>query len=74
MTAKMLTYHEGKQLPNQTKQQKQTVDKKIANEQTRKYTNAEADEIVIGMLAQLQQEGLGIGKPDTRLGRRNDIE
>ena len=48
MTAKILSFPEGKHLPNLTKQQKQTVDEKIANEQTRKYANAVADEIVIG--------------------------
>tara|TARA_E500000318_G_scaffold44745_1_gene42294 strand:- start:52 stop:513 length:462 start_codon:yes stop_codon:yes gene_type:complete len=74
MTAKILSFPEGKHLPNLTKQQKQTVDEKIANEQTRKYANAVADEIVIGLLAQLQQEGLGIGKPDPKLSSKTFLD
>ena len=74
MTAKILSFPEGKHLPHLTKQQKQTVDEKIANEQTRKYANAVADEIVIGLLAQLQQEGLGIGKPDPKLSSKTFLD
>jgi len=60
MTAKILAFPTGKHIPGLTKEQKEPIEKKIAREQTKKYANAVADDIVIGLLTQLQQEGLGL--------------
>ena len=67
MTAKILAFPTGKHIPGLTKEQREPIEKKIAREQTKKYANAVADDIVIGLLTQLQQEGLGIGKSDPKL-------
>ena len=53
MTAKILSFPEGKVLPHLTKKQREKVEDKIAREQTQKYANAVADEIVIGLIQQL---------------------
>ena len=47
MTAKILSFPEGKILPHLTRKQKERVEERIAREQTQKYANAVADEIVI---------------------------
>ena len=53
MTAKILSFPEGKHIPNLTREQTKPVEEKIAEEQTKKYANAVADDMVIGMLSQL---------------------
>ena len=74
MTAKILAFPTGKHIPGLTKEQKEPIEKKIAREQTKKYANAVADDIVIGLLTQLQQEGLGIGKSDAKLGNKTFLD
>ena len=74
MTAKILSFPEGKVLPHLTKKQREKVEDKIAREQTQKYANAVADEIVIGLIQQLQHEGLNIGKPDPKIGNRTFLD
>ena len=74
MTAKILAFPTGKHIPGLTKEQREPIEKKIAREQTKKYANAVADDIVIGLLTQLQQEGLGIGKSDPKLGNKTFLD
>ena len=74
MTAKILAFPTGKHIPGLTREQKEPIEKKIAREQTKKYANAVADDIVIGLLTQLQQEGLGIGKSDPKLGNKTFLD
>ena len=74
MTAKILSFPEGKVLPHLTRKQREKVEDKIAREQTQKYANAVADEIVIGLIQQLQHEGLNIGKPDPKIGNRTFLD
>ena len=74
MTAKILSFPEGKILPHLTRKQKERVEEIIAREQTQKYANAVADEIVIGLIQQLQHEGLNIGKPDPKVGNRTFLD
>ena len=50
------------------------VEEKIAEEQTTKYANAVADDMVIGMLAQLQQEGMNIGLRDPKLSNKTFLD
>ena len=74
MTAKILSFPEGKILPHLTRKQKERVEERIAREQTQKYANAVADEIVIGLIQQLQHEGLNIGKHDPKVGNRTFLD
>jgi|TARA_R110002074_G_scaffold124496_1_gene260995 hypothetical protein len=74
MTAKILSFPEGKHIPNLTREQTKPVEEKIAEEQTKKYANAVADDMVIGMLSQLQQEGMNIGLRDPKLSNKTFLD
>tara|TARA_B100000085_G_scaffold266273_1_gene274780 strand:+ start:2025 stop:2495 length:471 start_codon:yes stop_codon:yes gene_type:complete len=74
MTAKILSFPEGKVLPKLTKEQKTPIDEKIAEAQTKKYANAVVDDLVIGILTQLQHEGLNIGMRDEKKGNKTFLD
>ena len=64
MTAKIYAFPSGKQIPALTKEQREPVKKRIADQQTKKYADAVADDIMIQMIGTLQHEGMNIGKID----------
>tara|TARA_R100000742_G_C4272026_1_gene91098 strand:+ start:221 stop:673 length:453 start_codon:yes stop_codon:yes gene_type:complete len=64
MTAKILSFPEGRHIPNLSKEQKEPISKKIEQQQTKKYADAVADDIMIQMIGTLQHEGMNIGKID----------
>ena len=74
MTAKILSFPDGKHIPKLQEQHKKPVAEKIAIDQTKKYANAVADDMVIGMLAQLQQEGMNIGIRDPKLSGKTFLD
>ena len=74
MTAKILAFPTGKHIPGLTREQKEPIEAKLAKEQTKKYANAVADDIVIGILAQLQQEGMNMGRNDPKLGNKTFLD
>ena len=50
MTAKIYAFPSGKQIPALTKEQREPVKKRIADQQTKKYADAVADDIMIQMI------------------------
>ena len=64
MTAKIYAFPSGKQIPALTKEQREPVKKRIADQQTKKYADVVADDIMIQMIGTLQHEGMNIGKID----------
>ena len=59
MTAKVLSFPHGEELSIK----EATDTNAIADQQSKKYADALADDMIIQLVASLQQEGLNIGKP-----------
>lgn len=59
MTARVLSFPHGEELSIKEATDTNT----IADQQSKKYADALADDMIIQMVASLQQEGLNIGKP-----------
>ena len=57
MTAKILAFPSGKQIPALSKEQKEPVSTQIEKQQTKKYADAVADDIMIQLIGTLQNEG-----------------
>lgn len=74
MTAKILAFPSGKQIPALTKEQREPISKKIADAQTKKYADAVADGIMIQMLGTLQHEGMNIGKKVDKEGGKTFLD
>ena len=74
MTAKILAFPSGKQIPALTKEQKEPISKKIADAQTKKYADDVADGIMIQMLGTLQHEGMNIGKKVDKEGGKTFLD
>lgn len=64
MTAKILAFPSGKQIPALSKEQKEPVSTQIEKQQTKKYADAVADDIMIQLIGTLQNEGMDIGRID----------
>ena len=64
MTAKILAFPSGKHIPALSKEQKEPVSVQIEKQQTKKYADAVADDIMIQMIGTLQHEGMNIGRID----------
>ena len=58
MTGKVLSFPDGKEVPVD----KTTSKESIADHQTKKFADSLADDLVIQMVAAMQQDGLNIGK------------
>ena len=58
MTGKVLSFPDGKEVPVD----KTTTRETIADHQTKKFADSLADDLVIQMVAAMQQDGLNIGK------------
>ena len=58
MTGKVLSFPDGKEVPVD----KTTTKETIADHQTKKFADSLADDLVIQMVAAMQQDGLNIGK------------
>ena len=58
MNGKVLSFPHGDEIDV-----KKVTEASIADHQTKKYADALADDMIIQMIASLQQEGLDIGKP-----------
>ena len=74
MTAKILAFPSGKQIPALTKEQREPISKKIADAKTKKYADAVADGIMIQMLGTLQHEGMNIGKKVDKEGGKTFLD
>jgi hypothetical protein len=59
MTAKVLSFPHGQEISIE----EATDTDNISDQQTKKYADALADDMIIQLVASLQQEGLNIGKP-----------
>ena len=64
MTAKVYAFPSGEELPAVKKSDTERIQKKIRVDQTKKAADVLADELIIRLIGELQQEGMDIGKLD----------
>ena len=64
MTAKVYSFPSGEELPAVKKSDTERIQKKIRVDQTKKAADVLADELIIRLIGELQQEGMDIGKLD----------
>jgi len=76
MTAKIISFLTGKELPNNklTTDEKESIEVKLKREEKIKYAKAITDDLMMHIIHSCHHEGLNIGKPDPKVANKTFMD